>query len=146
MANNPLIFIGADHAGFASKEKLKSWLLSFGYDVTDMGTNSEASCHYPDYAKAVAVRVLENKTSRGILICGSGFGVDMMANRFKGIRAARCLSAQDAWLSRSHNDANVLCLGSRITNDALMIEITKMWLESSFEGGRHQLRVDMMDK
>ena len=141
--NNLVIYIGADHAGFAAKEKLKSWLLNMGHDVTDVGTTSESSCHYPDYANSVAERVLKNSNSRGILLCGSGFGVDMAANRFKGIRAARCLSVEDAWLCRAHNDANVLCLPARLIDDTKIINITKAWLESAFEGGRHQIRIDM---
>ena len=140
---NNVIYLGSDHAGFAAKEKLKSWLLSQGLEVIDVGTSTESSCHYPDYAKAVANKVLENKNSRGILLCGSGFGVDMVANRFVGIRGARCLSEEDARLCRAHNDSNVLCLAARLTNSATIEKITNAWLNSPFEGGRHQLRIDM---
>ncbi|MDH4466645.1 MAG: ribose 5-phosphate isomerase B [Bacteriovoracaceae bacterium] len=138
-----VVYLGSDHAGFAAKEKIKTWLQSNGLVVIDVGTTNEASCHYPDYAKAVATKVLENKNSRGILLCGSGFGVDMVANRFVGIRAARCLSEEDARLSRSHNDANVLCLAARLIEIETLEKITKTWLNSPFEGGRHQLRIEM---
>ena len=138
-----VIYLGSDHAGFAAKEKIKTWLQSTGLEVIDVGTSSEASCHYPDYAKAVASKVLENKSSRGILLCGSGFGVDMVANRFVGIRAARCLSEEDARLSRAHNDANILCLAARLIEIETLEKIAKTWLSSPFEGGRHQLRIEM---
>ena len=139
------IFIGADSAGFALKEEIKAYLLSKGYDLTDMGTDSDASCHYPLFANAVCEEVKKNlDTSYGILICGTGIGMSMCANKHKGIRAAVCTDTFSARMTRRHNDANVLCLGARVTGSALALDILDLFLENEFDGGRHKTRVDMM--
>ncbi|MGB0453328.1 MAG: ribose 5-phosphate isomerase B [Bacteriovoracaceae bacterium] len=143
------VYIGSDHAGF----KLKSLLLQkfeegvFGdYTVENLGTNSDESCHYPEFAKVVAEKVQGDKDSLGILVCGSGIGVSMVANRFKSVRAALCRSSKDAEMSRLHNNSNVICLGERFHEDFNeAVEIVKTWLSTSFEGGRHQGRVDLFD-
>lgn len=139
------IFIGADSAGFALKEEIKAYLLSKGYDLTDMGTDSDASCHYPLFANAVCEEVKKNlNDSYGILICGTGIGMSMCANKHKGIRAAVCTDTFSARMTRRHNDANVLCLGARVTGPALALDILDLFLENEFDGGRHKTRVDMM--
>lgn len=140
------VFLASDHAAFNEKERVKSLLSSLGHDVEDLGTNSLESTHYPIYGKKVSKAVQENKDSVGILLCGSGIGVSMVANRFSGIRAALCHSIEDAKLSRQHNDSNVLCLGARTTDYKLIEEMIKTWLTTSFEGGRHSERVSLFNK
>ena len=138
---SPLVALGSDHAGFALKEEIKKILESLGVEYVDLGTYSEESTDYPDYAAAVAKEV--QKGSRGILCCGSGVGMSIAANKFKGIRAAVCHNPLAAELSRRHNDANVLAMGGRVISDPLIArEIVKAWLEAPFEGGRHQRRID----
>jgi ribose 5-phosphate isomerase B len=136
------IAIGADHAGFHLKETIKVRLLESGFAVDDVGTNGEASVDYPDYAAAVAGRVVSGATERGILVCGTGIGMAMAANKVDGIRAAPVVDLESARLSREHNDANVLTLGARITPPDLALEIVRLFLETPFAGGRHQRRVD----
>lgn len=133
------IAIGSDHAGFELKENLKK-LLSCEYDVLDVGTSSTESVDYPDFAKKVCELMIEKKVDLGILICGTGIGMSITANKFKGIYAALCYDTNTASLARRHNNANVLCLGGRTTmlNDA--IEIVKTFLNSEFEGERHNRR------
>lgn len=138
-------YLGCDHAAFETKEKLKSWLKKKGIEFQDMGTSSDERCDYPVYAKAVVAKVLESKDHRGILICGSGIGVSMVANRFQGIRAALCRNVEDATLSRQHNDANVLCLGARTTSQRTIYQITTAWISTEFEKGRHQDRLDQFN-
>ena len=139
------IFIGADSAGFYLKEEIKSYLISKGYDVTDCGTDSDASCHYPIFAGAVCENVQKNlDTSYGILICGTGVGMSMCANKYRGIRAALCGDTFSAKMTRQHNDANVLCMGARVIGSCLAIDILDQFLTNEFEGGRHKTRVDMM--
>ena len=139
------IFIGADSAGFLLKEGLKSHLIDIGYDVTDMGTDSEASCHYPVFAHAVCEEVAKSpENTFGILICGTGIGMSMCANKHKGIRAALCSDTFSARMTRMHNDANVLCMGARVIGSCLAEDILDIFLKSEFEGGRHATRVDMM--
>lgn len=138
-------FLGCDHAAFEGKEKLKSWLKEQGVELHDMGTSSDERCDYPVYAKAVAAKVLESQDHRGILLCGSGIGVSMVANRFQGLRAALCRSVEDATLSRQHNDANILCLGARVSSQKEMEEIVLAWMHASFEEGRHQGRIDQFN-
>lgn len=137
----PLIHIGSDHAGFALKAILARELESLGYTVTDHGANSEESCDYPLIAHDLCNQV-ERDQSLGILICGTGIGMSIAANRHKGIRAALCGVELQARMARRHNNANVLCLGARVTGSELAIAIMIAFLESSFEGGRHQRRVD----
>ena len=140
------IIIGCDHAAFRLKETLKSALAAQGLDVTDAGTHSEASMDYPDTAKIVAGKVSTGEFPRGILMCGTGLGMSMVANKFPHIRAALCNDLFSAMMSRRHNDANILVMGGRMIGDILALEILKTWLETPFEGGRHQHRLDLFDK
>jgi len=135
------LYIGSDHAGFEEKEALKSYLIGLGHDVVDHGTHSAERCDYPDYATKVAKSVGTDSKARGVLLCGSGIGVSMVANRYKFIRAALVRNEEEAVLSRAHNDANILCLGARITPISEITTITEKWLESPFEGGRHCGRI-----
>jgi ribose 5-phosphate isomerase B len=136
------IALGADHAGYDLKEKLKAYLQARGDAVEDCGTTSTASCDYPDFARAVAARVASGGAERGILICGTGIGMSMAANKIPGVRAAKVNSELEAQLSREHNDANVLTLGGRILGDEQAKRIVELWLATPFAGGRHQRRVD----
>ena len=136
------IAIGSDHAGFEMKERLKDILKELGHQLQDHGTDSNESCDYPDFAAKVARDVSNGEAERGILICGSGVGMSITANKFCGIRAALCVTEEIAKLSRNHNDSNVLCMGSRILSEDLLKAITKTWLTSDYEGGRHQKRID----
>jgi len=137
------IIIGSDHAAFEAKEILKKTLEAQGFELDDVGTHSLLSCHYPTYAVAVAKKMKEFPDARGILICGSGIGVSIVANRFSYIRAALCRTAEEAKLARAHNDANVLCLGARINSTAEIKNITEAWLNAKFEGSRHQDRLNL---
>ncbi len=139
------IIIGSDHAGFDLKEKILTHLTAQGYTVEDVGPFDKTSVNYVDYAKTVARAVSEGRFSKGILVCGSGIGMSMAANRFKGVRAALCMDLLCARLSRQHNDANVLALGGRLIGDVLALELVKTFLETEFEGGRHQERIHSMD-
>lgn len=134
--------IGADHAGFELKEQLKTFLLSKDYLVEDFGTHSPDSMDYPDVAHPLAISVEENSADLGILICGSANGVAMAANKHRGIRAAICWNTELAALARQHNNANVLCLPARFISAGLATDIVTTFLETAFEGGRHQRRVD----
>ncbi len=136
------IAVGSDHAGFHLKGKVVVWLRQKGIEVEDVGTFSEARCDYPDYAKAVAERVSRAEAQRGILVCGSGIGMSITANKIPGVRAAECFDATSGKLSRAHNDANVLCLGERLVSEATAKEIVDVWLSTDFEGGRHAERVE----
>ena len=139
------IYIGADSAGYFLKEEFKSYLIDRGYEVEDCGTDSDASCHYPIFASAVCEKVQgELDTSFGILICGTGIGMSMCANKYNGIRAAVCGDTFSARMTRCHNDANVLCIGARVTGSCLATDILDSFLGAEFEGGRHAVRVDMI--
>ncbi|MBE6635470.1 MAG: ribose 5-phosphate isomerase B [Ruminococcaceae bacterium] len=139
------IFIGADSAGYALKEELREYLTAKGYDVTDCGTDSPASCHYPIFANAVCEGVKADlEGSFGILICGTGVGMSMCANKHNGIRAALCSDTYSAKMTRRHNDANVLCMGARVIGSCLATDILDQFLENEFEGERHAVRVGMM--
>src|SRR3989339_2034460 len=135
------IAIGSDHGGFSLKEKLKAYLEKKGYAVKDAGCFSEESCDYPAYAYAVAKEVSSGRCSKGILICKSGIGNSIVANKVKGERAALCYNLKEARLSRQHNDANVLVLGDLFVNEAMAKRIVSLWLKTEFEGGRHLRRV-----
>ncbi len=139
-----LIAIACDHAGYLLKQTLKAELLTLGYEPKDLGCHSQESVDYPDYAAKVASFVQDNEGTKGILICGSGIGMSMAANRFSGIRAALCRSGLEAELARKHNDANVLCLGERITGTEMAKDILKRFLTTHFEAGRHRARVEKM--
>ena len=140
------IAIASDHGGFELKEKIYKYLLDKNYNVINFGTDSSESCDYPIYATKVCKAILEEDFQKGILICGTGIGMSIMANRHKGIRAA-CLSDKySAQMTRKHNDSNVLCFGARVIDEACAKEIVDVWLETEYEGGRHQKRVEMLDK
>lgn len=139
------IALGADHAGYALKEHLESRLTEKGHEIADLGTHSEASTDYPDYAARVADAVAEGKAERGILVCGSGIGMAMAANRHRGVRAVATGDLYSVRLSRAHNDANVLALGSRLVAPPLAEELVEVFLATPFEGGRHTRRVALMD-
>jgi ribose 5-phosphate isomerase B len=139
------IIIGSDHAGFELKEKIRAHLAAMGYGVEDAGTFCESSVNYVEYGKKVAVAVSEGRFSRGILVCGSGIGMSMVANRYKNVRAALCSDLFSARLSRCHNDANILVLGGRIIGDVLARELVNTFLDTEFEGGRHLDRIRSMD-
>lgn len=136
------IAIGSDHAGFHYKEQLKTWLTQQGWKVDDKGTHSTDSTDYPDYAHPVATMVEDGQAAAGILICGSGNGVCMTANKHKGIRAALCWNEELAILSRQHNNANVLCLPERFIEYTTAQNMTELFLSTAFEGGRHERRVE----
>jgi len=135
------IAIGSDHAGFHLKQALLDYVHSLGYTCRDFGAYDTGPVDYPDVARAVAESVARGDHERGILICGTGIGVCMTANKVKGIRAALCHEPFSAYLSRSHNDANVLCMGGRIIGPGLACEIVKVWLQAEFSGDRHARRV-----
>ena len=139
------IYIGADSAGYFLKEEFKSYLIGKGYEVEDCGTDSDASCHYPIFASAVCENVQKDGDSAfGILICGTGIGMSMCANKYDGIRAAVCGDTFSARMTRCHNDANVLCIGARVTGSCLATDILDSFLGAEFEGGRHAVRVGMI--
>ncbi len=139
------IALGADHGGFSLKNEIKEWLDSKGYKTVDFGTNSAESCDYPKFAKKVALAVSNKKADFGILICKSGNGMAMAANKVPGVRAAICYDKNVAELSRQHNDANILVLGSEHVLDDPEL-IVKSWLSATFEGGRHARRVNQINK
>jgi ribose 5-phosphate isomerase B len=141
MADEKKIAVGADHAGFELKEKVKLLLGDLGYEVVDFGTNSTDSVDYPLIAKAVGTSVAQKTPPRGILICGTGIGMSIAANKIKGIIAAHCVDAETAKLARLHNNSNVLTIGGRTTSPDIAGEIVKTWLNTGFEGGRHQRRI-----
>ena len=139
------IIIGADHAGYPMKEKVKAFLQDRGITVEDVGTHSDKSVDYTDFGKAVARKVSDGSFQRGILICGTGLGMSMVANRFPGVRAALANDLFSAIMSRRHNDSNILAMGGRLIGDALALQLVEAWLETPFEGGRHQRRLEKMD-
>ncbi len=134
------IAIGSDHAAYDLKETVKPFLQGKQFEVIDCGTYSAERADYPEYAKKVSHEVVTQKI-QGILLCGSGIGVSIVANRFKGVRAALCRTPMDAEMARKHNDANVLCLGARFTTEEETRKIIEAWLENAFEGGRHSDRL-----
>lgn len=138
------IALAADHGGVEIKAILKAELVGSGFEVLDLGTNSTESVDYPDFADLMADAIKNNDADRGVLICGTGIGISIAANRHKHIRAALCSSATDARLAREHNDANVIALGARTMGDVLIIDCVKAFLSTQFEGGRHQRRIDKM--
>ena len=139
------IIMGSDHAGFAMKERVKAFLQKKGLSVEDAGTHNEQSVDYTDFGKEVSRKISEGAFDRGILICGTGLGMSMVANRFKGVRAALANDLFSAIMSRRHNDSNVLVLGGRLIGDTLALQLVETWLETPFDGGRHQRRLEKMD-
>jgi len=141
-----IILIASDHAGFNLKEKLKSYLAKIGYLAKDLGTYCKDSCDYPDFAASLARNISRGKYKQGILICKSGIGNSIVANRFPGVRAALCYNAKAARLSREHNDSNVLVLGSGFVNEKSAKRILNIWLATAFQGGRHLRRLNKIKK
>jgi ribose 5-phosphate isomerase B len=142
----PRIALGADHAGFHLKEIVKKFLSENGYVWDDMGTSSEESVDYPDFARAVAERVSSGSDDLGILACGTGIGMAIAADKVPGVRAANAFDETTARLAREHNDANVLALGARIVEDSRALELVRIFLASHFLGGRHQRRIDKISE
>lgn len=142
---NLKVAIGADHGGFELKEKIINYLKSNNIEFKDFGTFSNESCDYPIFAKKVALEVSKNNFNKGILVCGSGIGMSIAANKVKGIRAALCWNLSTAESAITHNDSNIICLGQRQLDDNLALEMVDMWLHTDFEGGRHKRRVDMIE-
>ena len=139
------IALASDHAGFALKERIKSYLKDKGFSILDLGTDSEKKTDYPIFAKKAAKAVTLKKTEKAILVCGSGLGMAMTANRIKGIRAVSCENIYTAKMSRLHNDANILCLGARILSEKKAFKIIDVWLKTAFEGGRHINRINKIE-
>ena len=140
------IAIGADHAGFALKEKIKAYLEQQGYELDDRGTSSTESVDYPDFARSVGEEVAEKQAHFGVLVCGSGIGMAIAANKVRGIRAANVTSENEAQLAREHNNANVLALGARMLENAKALAITDKFLNTDFAGARHQGRVEKISR
>ena len=140
------ILIASDHGGYKLKNEIISYLTEQGLEVEDLGCNNTEPCDYPVYAKIVAERVADGVEDdiKGILVCGTGIGMSIAANRHKGIRASHCTDTFSARMTRMHNDSNILCLGERITGVGLAIDIVDIWLNTAFEGGRHKKRIDMI--
>ncbi len=138
------IVMASDHAGFDLKNTLVEQLKNDGYDVEDAGTYSKDSCDYPVFAEKACRYMLEGKAELCILVCGTGIGMSMAANKVKGIRAACCSDTYSAKYTRLHNDANVLCMGARVVGEGLAYEIAKVFLETEFEGGKHLRRINMI--
>lgn len=139
------ISLGSDHGGIHLKSTLAAHLVAQGHDVLDVGTHDEASCDYPDFATAVVRHVLEGEAERGILVCGTGQGMAMTANKFSGVRAAVVADTFSARMAAAHNDARILCLGERVVGPGLAIDCVEAWLATGFEGGRHARRVGKLE-
>jgi ribose 5-phosphate isomerase B len=142
----PPILIASDHAGFKLKESLEAWLRERGYAVRDLGTDSEASTDYADYAHPLAQQVSEGEAERGVLLCGTGLGMSYVANRYPHVRAAVAWSPEVAELARRHNDANVLALPARFLSEDDARKILQTWLDTPFDGGRHERRIEKIER
>lgn len=142
ISNKAPVIIGCDHAAVALKNDIRAWLENQEIKVEDVGTHDSSSVDYPDFAIKVAQKISAGNYEKGILICGTGIGMSMAANKFQNVRAALCTDLFSGIMSRQHNDANILVLGARVTGPGLALEIVKAWLDTPFEGGRHQLRID----
>jgi ribose 5-phosphate isomerase B len=140
------IAVGSDHRGYGLKNIIKEYLVEKGYDVIDVGTDSEESVAYPVYAGQVAVKIQQGRAGKGVLVCGSGIGVCIAANKFKGIRAATVNDEVSAKMTRMHNDANIVCLSADFMDEAAAKKIIETFLNTEFEGGRHQRRVDLISE
>ena len=138
------IIIGSDHGGFELKKEVISHLEKRGIEVTDVGTYSTDSCNYPDYARALCKRIQSGEFERGILVCGTGIGISIAANKHNGIRAACCSDTFSARMTRMHNDANVLCFGGRVVGAGLACDMVDLFVDTEFDGGRHIDRVNML--
>ncbi|MBR5155911.1 MAG: ribose 5-phosphate isomerase B [Clostridia bacterium] len=137
-----MIAIGSDHGGINLKEILKNYLTGQGFEVKDFGTYDQNSCDYPDIAKAVSDGIINGECDKGILVCGTGIGMSIAANKVRGIRAAHVTDTYSARMAKEHNNANIICLGERITGCDLAVEIVKAYIDAEFGGNRHQTRVD----
>lgn len=142
---NQKIAIGCDHGGFELKETIKEYLKARNIEYVDFGIYTKEACDYPVIAHAVAKEVASGKCDKGILVCGTGLGMSLAANKVRGIRAVALENTYSARVSRAHNNANVLCLGERVIGEHLALDIVDMWLKTGFEGGRHKRRVDMIE-
>lgn len=142
MSGPKKIYVGSDHAGYPSKALLVTRLKELGFEVDDLGPDSDSRVDYPDFADKVCLKLKEEPSAMGLLICGSGQGMAMRANKYSFIRAALCWNEESAKLSRQHNDANILCLGARLVDEALQLKILECFFKEDFEGGRHQARVE----
>lgn len=140
------IAVASDHGGFALKEEVKKHLMERGIEVLDLGTHSEDSVDYPIYGKVCGEAVMSGKADLGVVVCGTGIGISIAANKVKGIRCGLCTSVEMARLAKQHNNANVLALGGRTTEMDLAMEIMDTWLDTEFEGGRHQRRTGLLDQ
>ena len=140
------VIIGCDHAAFQLKDKVKADLEKLGFKVEDIGTHGPESVNYTDYGMKVAEAVSTGKNDRGILLCGTGLGMSMIANKYKNVRAALCSEEFSTRMSRLHNDSNILVMGARVIGESLALSLVKAWLETPFEGGRHLTRIEMFDK
>jgi len=140
-----MIALGCDHGGYTLMLEIKVMLDDMGLEYKDFGTFTEESCDYPDYAHAVSNAVAAGECERGILVCGTGIGMSIAANKVRGIRAALCGDCFSAEMTRRHNDANILCLGARVTGNGLALQIAKIFLETPFDGGRHARRVEKIE-
>lgn len=140
------IIIGSDHAGFSLKEKVKEFIENKGFSVEDAGCYDESSVHYPKIAQDLSGRVSRGEFEKGILICGTGIGMSITANRFDNVRATLCHDHFTAKMSRMHNNSNVLCMGARVIGQDVAMEMVETWLDTEFEGGRHQTRLSMIDE
>jgi len=140
------IILGSDHAAYRLKETIKAYIMKRGIDIEDVGTHDEASVDYPDFGIKVASLVSSGRYKRGILLCGTGLGMSMVANKFPHVRAALCNELFSAIMSRRHNNANILVMGGRVIGEALAMEIVTAWLETPFDGGRHQSRIEKFDR
>lgn len=136
------IVLASDHGGFELKEEIKKHLIKKGYDIIDMGVNDTQSVDYPDYGKRAALMVADKEADRGIIICGTGIGISITANKVKGIRCALCTNEYMAKMSRMHNNANMLALGGRVVGRGLALDIVDAWFSAEFEGGRHENRIN----
>lgn len=140
------IALAADHGGYKLKERVKAYLEEKGYEILDLGCCTEESVDYPVYGKACGEAVMANEAEKGIVFCGTGIGISIAANKVKGIRCALCTSVLMAEMTKKHNDANILALGGRITDKEMAFDIVDTWLNTEFEGGRHQRRVDLLNE
>ena len=140
-----MIALASDHAGFELKEAIKKHLLDNNYDIIDMGTNSKNSCDYPIFAKKAAHAVATGQCEKGIVCCGTGIGVSIVANKVKGIRCALCTSEFTAEMAKRHNNANMVAFGARVSETEDVLRMVDVWLNAQFEEGRHQRRIDMME-
>ena len=139
------ISIGSDHAGYDVKQEIITFLLNKGYEVDDIGCHSNDSVDYPEFGHQVGNNIRSQISDKGIVVCGSGIGISIAANKIKGIRAALCFTKEHAKMSRLHNDSNVLAVGARMNGGDNILDIVQIWLNTDFEGGRHKLRIDKID-